>query len=473
MSALETSIKNLVSRLETVTSRLEKVEQQIASGSTASHSNSSAGGSGGDGSDSVAVAEYEELISEFIQPYVQDSAKLAPELKEQADLVLQAVNAQKQFIGTAAASKKPDQARFMDLLKPTSSIMEKIVALRESNRKSQYSNQLAAVAEGISALAWVTVEKTPGPYVKESKGSSQFWSNKILTANKEKKDQTQLDWVAHWDGFLTKLGEAYIKKNHTTGLTWNPKGGEASASATAAAPASAPKAAAASAPASAGSAVPKPDLFAALSKGEGVTSGLKKVTNDMKTKNRPDSEKSSVVKAIEPKSTRDESKATKVKKPAKFELQGNKWVIENQSNNRELVISETEPKQTVYIFGCDNSTVQIKGKVNAITVDGCKKTAVVFENAIATFEVVNSQGIEVQILGKVPSLFVDKTDGIQLYLSKDCLASEIIASKSSAVNVHIPGPNQGDDPTELPVPEQFKTTIVNGRLLTQSVEHKD
>ena len=42
-------------------------------------------------------------------------------------------------------------------------------------------------------------------------------------------------------------------------------------------------------------------------------------------------------------------------------------VQEFQKDNRNLVISETEMKQTVYIYKCERSTIQIKGKVNAIT----------------------------------------------------------------------------------------------------------
>ena len=51
-------------------------------------------------------------------------------------------------------------------------------------------------------------------------------------------------------------------------------------------------------------------------------------------------------------------------KPSKFALEGNKWVVENYTNNKELVISETETRHTVYIYGLNNSTVQIKGKVD-------------------------------------------------------------------------------------------------------------
>jgi len=122
----------------------------------------------------------------------------------------------------------------------------------------------------------------------------------------------------------------------------------------------------------------------------------------------------------------------------------------------------------VYIYGCVNSTIVIKGKVNAITVDGCKKTAVVFENAVSGLEVVNSTSLEIQITGKVPSIAIDKTSAIQLYLSKESLEAEIVSSKSDAMNILIPG---DADPIELPIPEQFKSTIKDGKLHTESVEH--
>ena len=48
----------------------------------------------------------------------------------------------------------------------------------------------------------------------------------------------------------------------------------------------------------------------------------------------------------------------------------------------------------------------------------------------------------IQVLGKVPTISIDKTDGCQMYLSKDSIATEIISAKSSEMNVLIPN---GDD----------------------------
>lgn len=41
---------------------------------------------------------------------------------------------------------------------------------------------------------------------------------------------------------------------------------------------------------------------------------------------------------------------------------------EYQEDKNDLVISETELKQVAYIFKCEKSTLQIKGKINSITV---------------------------------------------------------------------------------------------------------
>lgn len=158
-------------------------------------------------------------------------------------------------------------------------------------------------------------------------------------------------------------------------------------------------------------------------------------------------------------------------KPPKLALEGNKWVVENQVGNKNIVISETEPRQTIYIFKCENSVIQIKGKVNAVTMDSCKKSGLVFENAIAVVEIVNSQSMELQITGSVPSIAIDKTDGCQVFLSKQCLGVEIVTSKCSEMNILIPADRDGDDPIELPVPEQFKTMVKGKTLATEAVHH--
>lgn len=41
-------------------------------------------------------------------------------------------------------------------------------------------------------------------------------------------------------------------------------------------------------------------------------------------------------------------------------------------------------------------------------------------------------------MGKVPTVSVDKTDGVQVYLSAQSLDAEIVTSKSSEINISVP-----------------------------------
>ncbi len=102
-------------------------------------------------------------------------------------------------------------------------------------------------------------------------------------------------------------------------------------------------------------------------------------------------------------------------------------------------------------------------------IDGSKKCGVLVENVVAALDVVNCKSVTVQITGKAPTMAIDKTDGLQVYLSKDCLDIEVFTAKSSALNILYPN---GEDYIELPVAEQLKTTLAGGKLASVAVEHK-
>merc|ERR1712137_514542 len=461
----EQAITNLVQRLEAVTSRLEKVENQIQSGGApAAGGASAAAGSGASGA--AWVSEFDAFFGENIPKLVELTQKLGND----------ALKAHREFLNVASKCDKPDDATLAKLLEPTSVRVGEVISIRDSNRGNAQWNHLSALSEVAPALGWVTVSPTPGPFANEFKGNSEFYTNKMLREYKGK-DEDQVAWINALKGFFTSL-VAFIKQYHTTGLVWK-KGGEAAASYIGAAPAA--PAAAPAAPGGPGGPPPPPvvsatpakagpdmnALFSAINKGTGISSGLKKVTKDMKTKNRDPNDKSSVV-PVKKAPARAAKKVVKKGTP-KFGLEGNKWVCEFQ-DDANLAIDETEPKQTVYLYKNDNTVLNVKGqKINSICIDNCNKCGVVFNNAIAVVELVNCNGVEIQCRGRVPSFAIDKCSSIQVILSKDCLDTEIVTSKSDQVNVQIPGPD--GDLVELAVPEQFKTTIDNGKLSTGCVEH--
>lgn len=300
-------------------------------------------------------------------------------------------------------------------------------------------------------------------------GASQFHSNKIRRDFKDK-DQNQIGWVNSFDGFLKGL-ESFVKQYHTTGLSWNAKGNVVESNSALPSSGAAPPPPKAM-PKEDSSSKPTADIssvFNQLNKGEAVTSGLKKVTADMKSKNRAD--RTGVVSetAAKPTGRLGVHVAAVPKQPPKLELQANKWVVEYQTTPVEINIEDK--KQTVYIYKCDNAIVKINGKLNTLTIDSCKKTSVIFEEAISSCEVVNCNGVKIEIKVKVPAVTIDKTSGANVFLSNEGLDTQIFTSKSDEINVSIPGPSEDNPLIEMPIPEQFLSTVVDGKLHTVMNTH--
>ena len=359
------------------------------------------------------VREYDELLAGPIEQFYQLSSSMGGIVREMAEKALTAVRSQRQFLVVASKSRQPNQQEILiNLLRPTSDAIQAVQAFREKHRATEWFNHLSAISESISALGWVTVSPTPGPFVKEMRDAAQFYTNKVLVAFKDK-DKTHIEWAKTWIEFLNQL-QSYIKQFHTTGLSWNVKGIEASAASNGqSVPPPPPRG---------GSLVPPPppppssDLFSSgpvsgddarlalmreLNRGTDITSGLKKVTDDQKTHKNPALKSQGIVSASDlPAGKRQEAvrgPRVAAAKPPKFELEGKKWLVEYQNGAQNLVIAETEMNQSVNLYKCKDTVVQVKGKINTITVDSCVKTAIVFEDILSVVEFINCQSIQAQV----------------------------------------------------------------------------
>jgi adenylyl cyclase-associated protein len=184
--------------------------------------------------------------------------------------------------------------------------------------------------------------------------------------------------------------------------------------------------------------------LAKLDQSSGKTAGLNHVTKDMKASANKDP-------VIAPKAPAPKKEDAPVGKQV-FALQGTKWQVEGQTGTITIKADEVSVKHTVYIYNCVGATIIVEGKVNTITVDSCKKTQVIFQDVLALCETVNSK----QIKGRAPTISIDKTDGIVIYLSRETMfETKIVAAKSSEMNVQVPGKTDDDAWVEKVLPEQF------------------
>ncbi|XP_040044943.2 adenylyl cyclase-associated protein 1 [Gasterosteus aculeatus] len=467
-------LASLVQRLEVAVGRLENM--------------SGSGGSGGDsagGAVSAFVEAFDVIVNGPLALYLSLSQKIGGDVQKHADMMKQAFNSQRQLLVTASSSQKPSDAVLTTLLQPVSKAIQQVQAFREQNRTSPLFNHLSAVSESVPALGWVAMAPKPCPYVKEMQDAAMFYTNRVLKDFKEK-DKTHLDWVKAYVSIWTEL-QNYVKQHHTTGLTWSKSGPIASASA------AAPRAPAGGCPPPPPPGPPPPSvdlsgssggggggggddnrnaLFAAINQGSDITRALKHVSDDQKTHKNPTLRTTTAPIRTGPKpfaspAPRPAASATP-KLPPVFELDGKKWKVENQEDAQSLVIENTELKQVVYAYKCNKSCLQVKNKINSIILDNCKKMGLVFDDVVGIVEIINCRDIKIQVMGKVPTISINKTDGCHVYLSKDSLSCEIVSAKSSEMNVLVP--NKDGEFTELPVPEQFKTVWDGQKLVTTSTE---
>ncbi|XP_037083550.1 LOW QUALITY PROTEIN: adenylyl cyclase-associated protein 1-like [Pollicipes pollicipes] len=449
----------LVRRLEAVTSRLERCSP--GDGGAAAPAEELA----------PFVAAYDEFLSGPLADYIKEAKKVGGDASTHADQVQRAFRAQRDFVLLASKCKKPDDAAVAKLLKPQADVITEITQFREKNRRSAQYNHLSAVSEAIAALSWVITAPAPAPFIKEMNDAGLFWGNRVIKENKAHQPFTRA-----WSAALSAL-QAYVKQHHTTGLSWNMRGGDAALVAGGdAAPSRGPAGPAPPPPppppkplASSG---PDPTdqqraaLFNDINRGAAITQGLRHVTKNMQTHKNAELRSSGPVPGSKPAPSAKPAggRAAPVKRAPVCELQGKKWVIEHQDNNLELQLDQTQMNQTVYAFNCVDSVIQVKGKVNSIILDSCKKSAIIFDSVVASVEFVNCVSCQMQVNEKVPTISIDKTDGLQMYLSKDSLDVVLVSSKSSEMNVLVP--KETGDYTELAVAEQFKTTIQGKKLVT-------
>ncbi|KAI1130543.1 adenylate cyclase associated N terminal-domain-containing protein [Nemania abortiva] len=459
-----------------------------------------------------SVEEFDNFITRSVDKYVKASDKLGGVIAEQASKVFDGFKQQRRFLLISTKARKPDisvtadMSVYQELLKPINEALMAVGSIKESNRGSPVFTQLSAVAEGIMVLAWVTVDNKPFKHVEESLGSAQFFGNRVLSEYKEKNPE-QVQWIQSFYQIFRDLTE-YVKQYFPNGIPWNPKGESAAevaktistSGAAAPPPPPPPPPPGALAPAAGGApppppppppfvippaadAAPGPSAFGAvfdeINRGGDVTKGLRKVDKSQMTHKNPSLRAGSTVSDHDP-STRGKSapgkkpkpESMRVKKPPKKELEGNKWMIENYEKHNEPIEIEVSMSQSVLISKCSHTTIILKGKANAVTIENTQRLSLVVDSLVSTVDIVKSTNFALQVLGQLPTVMLDQVDGAQIYLSKESSSTRIFSSKSSSINVNVIK-GDDDDYVEIPLPYQICSQFdeEKGEMVNEIVEH--
>eukprot|EP00560_Eucampia_antarctica_P003052 CAMPEP_0197831678 /NCGR_PEP_ID=MMETSP1437-20131217/11514_1 /TAXON_ID=49252 ORGANISM="Eucampia antarctica, Strain CCMP1452" /NCGR_SAMPLE_ID=MMETSP1437 /ASSEMBLY_ACC=CAM_ASM_001096 /LENGTH=483 /DNA_ID=CAMNT_0043434699 /DNA_START=65 /DNA_END=1516 /DNA_ORIENTATION=- len=381
-------------------------------------------------------------------------------------------------MGTKCKKPANVQVDLLPFLKPA---QDAIAFIRQARLDRKYDWHIKAIMEMLVSISWVMVNPPPAPaaFVKNTIGSSDYWSNKIRKEYKGK-DTKHIVFADTMKAMILDLS-AYCKEYHLSGLMWNntaqgirvedfvapqPQSSKATDDKTNKTEANEPA---------------MVDLVNELAKkktsdGNSAATGLRKVGRDQQTwrkEYKQDATPAAV--PVKASSTGNASKTTttKPKGPPKCEYQnrGFKWLVENQTKesnpNGVCTVTIKDTKEQAYIYRCENATIILKGKIKGLVLDSCTNCSVVFDSAISSCEVVNCKKVQIQTLGICPSFAIDKTDGCMVYLSKESLSvSSFVTSKSIEMNVSWPDEATGDQ-KEAPIPEQFVHKFVGGSISSE------
>ncbi|KAJ6143560.1 hypothetical protein N7471_003013 [Penicillium samsonianum] len=442
------------------------------------------------------IKDFDALIKGDVQNFVNLGEKIGGLVAEQSKAVLQAFQAERTYLFVVTKAKKPN-TQPPELMTDLHKASDSINNIRESNRASPLFNHLSAVAEGIVALAWF-FESKPAEFVTEMIGGIEYYGNKVLKEYKDK-DKAHVEYIKAYYQNFKALAE-YLKKHFPQGLTWNnesgidalealkqAKGGPASVSGAlnvpgGGAPPPPPPPGIPPAPAPAAPAADMGAVFNQLNQGEGITSSLRKVDKSEMTHKNPNlragsivpvSEGSSAVRGKSPApSKKPKPENMRARKPPRKELEGSKWLIENFDAPGEIIEIPAQQNQSILISRCNKTIIKVSNKANAIAIDNCVGLSLIVDSLVSSLDIIKCPKFAVQIDGTVPTLLMDQVDGATVYLGQQSLNTEIFTSKSSAININLPPPEGTDEDTkECPLPEQFKSYVKNGMLVSEIVEH--
>lgn len=418
-----------------------------------------------------AILAFDEIVAGALGRVSAAADKIGAEVAEVTNVLEKAFLVGKDLLVRAKQTQKPAMDSMAAFMGPLNEVVLEANALAEGTR-SNHANHLKAAVGSLAALAWIGYTgkdcgmPLPIAHVEESWQMAEFYNNKVLVEHKNK-DPDHVEWAKALKELYVPNLRDYVKRFYPLGPVWQQPG-----SATNKAPSTPCPPSASLFSSSSQSSQPKSGMsavFTEISSGKAVTEGLRKVTDDMKSKNRTD--RTGVV-AAEGKETRNASVSSSTKGPAKLELQmGRKWVVEHHIGNKSVIIEDCDTKQSVYVYGCKDCVLQVKGKVNNITIDKCSKMGVVFKGVVAACEVVNCNSVEVQCEGSAPTISIDNTSGCQLYLSKESLETSITTAKSSEINALVPDANSDGDWVEHSLPQQFIHAFKDGQFTTSPASH--
>mmetsp|Transcript_12333 Transcript_12333/g.18717 ORF Transcript_12333/g.18717 Transcript_12333/m.18717 type:complete len:275 (-) Transcript_12333:817-1641(-) len=223
---MSSSLTPLQNTLESILSRLSILESNagIKAPAGGNYASPATGGGNAAAVDEVAPAlvAYDEHISKALKPFVEACKKIDG-LKDTGSNIQKVWEGIRSIVEIGTKCKKPSdvQSSLMPHLKPVQDAMGDI---RKARLDRKFDWHIKAIMEMLASASWVIMSSPPAPssFIKDTVGSSDFWSNKIRKEYKGK-DEVMIAFCDTLKALILDLS-SYVKEYHLSGLMWNPNG---------------------------------------------------------------------------------------------------------------------------------------------------------------------------------------------------------------------------------------------------------
>lgn len=203
------SLESAIAKLESAVSRIE-----------------SSLGVGTSGDDSTgnppAVAAFDELVDGSFKQFIDACNNIGEDLTKISQIVQICISENRRVIKAACSCSKPSDEELLAWVQPLASALTTTGALPDNRNK--FFNHQSAFVELSSAFQWFFISPAPRAHVQGAKDSADFYLNKCLMNFKDDPaKEHHRNFVKFGKLFCDELME-YIKRFHTTGLSWRSSG---------------------------------------------------------------------------------------------------------------------------------------------------------------------------------------------------------------------------------------------------------
>ena len=171
--------------------------------------------------DDPSVKAYDDFVKEVVVDFA-DSCDDLKGLENMGGAVIEAFDGLKSIITLASKSQKPEEDLSTALTPLMQQTLDALKQIRNLKLDRTFDFHQKAVTEALGCVSWVMMSQLPLPFVKETLGSAEYWTNRIRKDYRGK-DEKHIEFCDALKKMINGL-IAYIEEYHKTGLTFNPKG---------------------------------------------------------------------------------------------------------------------------------------------------------------------------------------------------------------------------------------------------------